>query len=120
GTPSSISPSIAAAQPVAGLDQTNPVYRNITFSNINAASVSGYPIGIIWARTELPATNIIFNKVNVTGDRSFDLYNVAGAQFIDCNLKCSATTNTFQLFNAQAVITNSAPTNTLFSFDGMT
>ena len=67
----------------------------------------------------MPATNIVFNKVNITGDRSFDLYNVSGAQFIDCNLKVSAGQTTFELFDAQAVITNSASTNTLFLFDGL-
>ena len=120
GTPSSISPNYAATQAVLTVSNTTPIYRNITFSNITATSVSGYPIGIIWARTEMPATNIVFDKVNVTGDRSFDLYNVSGAQFIDCNLRVSATSNTFALFNAQAIITNSLPTSTLFTFDGLT
>jgi polygalacturonase len=120
GTPSGISPLMAATQTVAAVTGSTPFFRNITFSNITATSVSGYPIGIIWARTEAPATNIVFNKVNITGNRSFDLYNVSGAQFIDCNLKPSATSNTFAMFNAQAIITNSAPTNTLFTFDGLT
>jgi len=120
GTPSSISPYYAATQAVAAVTSLTPIYRNITFSNITATSVSGYPIGIIWARTEMPATNIVFNKVNVTGNRSFDLYNVSGAQFIDCNLKPSSTSNTFALFNAQIIVTNSAPTNTLSTFNGLT
>ena len=124
GTPSGISPQIAASTNPAAVSLSSgggtPIFRNITFSNINATSVSGYPIGIIWARTELPATNIVFNRVNITGDRSFDLYNVSGAQFIDCNLRPSTTSNTFSLFNAQVIVTNSAPTNTLFTFDGLT
>jgi hypothetical protein len=121
GTPSGISPQIAASTNPAAVSGLTPIYRNITFSNINATSVSGYPIGILWARTEMPMTNIVFNRVNITGNRSFDLYNVSGAQFIDCNLKCTATTNTFQLYNAQnIVITNSVPTNTLVTFDGLT
>jgi len=120
GTPSSITPAIAATQTVAAVTNTTPIYRNITFSNITATSVSGYPIGIIWARTEMPATNIIFNKVKITGDRNFCLYNVNGAQFIDCNLTPSPGTTTFAMFNAQAIITNSAPTNQLFTFDGLT
>jgi polygalacturonase len=120
GTPSSISPATAAAEPVAAVSSTTPIYRNITFSNITATSVSGYPIGIIWARTEMPATNIIFDQVNITGNRNFCLYNVSGAQFIDCNLQVSATSNTFAVFNAQAIVTNSAPANTLSTFDGLT
>jgi hypothetical protein len=120
GTPSSITPAIAAGMPVAAVTSETPIYRNIFFTNITATSVSGFPIGIIWARTEMPATNIVFNNVRVTGDRSFDLYNVSGAQFIDCNLSASSTTSTFQMFDAQPVITNSAPTNRLFTFNGLT
>ena len=120
GTPSGISPFVASTQTVASVTSLTPIYRNITFSNITATSVSGYPIGLIWARTELPATNIIFNKVNVTGNRNFDLYNVVGAQFIDCNLAVSAKSNTFALFDAQPIISNSAPSSTLFTFDGLT
>jgi len=121
GTPSSISPLTAANESVPIITNTlTPVFRNITFSNITATSVSGYPIGIIWARTEMPATNIVFDKVTLTGDRSFDLYNVKGAQFIDCNLTNSTGTTNFEIFNAQAIITNSVPINTHFSFDGLT
>ncbi len=120
GTPSAISPNFAATQPVATVTGLTPIYRNITFSNITATSVSSYPIGVLWARTEMPMTNIVFNKVNLTGDRNFDLYNVSGAQFIDCNLKTSATSNTFVMFNASVIITNSAPTNTPFTFEGLT
>jgi polygalacturonase len=120
GTPSSISPNQAAAQTVAAVTGTTPIYRNLTFSNITAYSVSGYPVGIIWARTEMPATNLVFNKVTLAGDRNFCLYNVSGAQFIDCDINTSATSNSFALFNAQVIITNSAPTNNLFTFDGVT
>ena len=121
GTPSSITPAIAAStNAVSPIDTYTPAFRNITFSNITATSVSSYPIGIIWARTEMPATNIVFNKVNITGDESFDLYNVVGAQFIDCNLKTSSANTTFLLYDAQVSVTNSALTNTLFTFDGLT
>lgn len=120
GTPSSVTPYYAATQAVVAATSLTPIFRNITFSNITATSVSGYPVGFIWARMEMPATNIIFNKVSVTGDRNFCLYNVSGAQFIDCNFNVSSGNSTFALYNAQAVITNSAPTNTLFMFDGLT
>ncbi len=120
GTPSSISPYRAATQAVETVTSKTPIYRNLTFSNITAYSVSGYPVGIVWARTEMPATNLVFNKVTLTGNRNFCLYNVNGAQFIDCDINTSATSNTFALFNAQVILTNSAPTNNLFTFDGLT
>jgi polygalacturonase len=120
GTPSSITPAIAASTNAATVTIKTPIYRDITFSNINASSVSGYPVGIIWSRTEMPATNIVFNRVNVRGDRNFCLYNVSGAQFIDCGIQVSSSYSDFTLFNAQVVVTNTAPANTLFSFDGLT
>ena len=119
GTPSKITPDYAATQAVVGVNST-PVYRNITFSNINATSVSGYPVGIIWARTEMPATNIVFNKVNVTGDKNFCLYNVSGARFIDSNINVSPASNTFALFNAQLIVTNSVPAANVVKLDGLT
>jgi polygalacturonase len=120
GTPSSVSPYQAATQTVAPVTGKTPIYRNLIFSNITAHSVGGYPVGLIWARTEMPATNLVFNRVNLTGDRNFCLYNISGAQFVDCNISTSATSNTFALFNAQVIITNSAPTDNLFTFDGLT
>jgi len=120
GTPSSISPAIAASTNAATVTSETPIYRNITFSNINATSVSGYPVGIIWARTEMPATNIVFNKVNVTGNRNFCLYNVSGAQFIDSKITVSSTSNTFALFNAQVSVTNTVLATNLVTFDGVT
>ncbi len=120
GTPSGVSPYYASTQAVAAVTGLTPIFQNITFSNITATSISGYPIGVLWARTEMPATNIVFNKVNLTGNRNFDLYNVSGVKFIDCNLKPSAASNTFAIFNSSVIITNSTPTNTLFTFDGLT
>jgi hypothetical protein len=120
GTPSSISPYYASTQAVAAVTSETPIYRNITFSNITATSISGYPVGIIWARTEMPATNIVFNKINVTGNRNFCLYNVNGAQFIDSKITVSATSNTFALFNAQLIVTNSVFATNLVTLDGLT
>jgi hypothetical protein len=120
GTPSGITPYYAATQAVAEVTSTTPIYRNITFSNITATSVSGYPVGIIWARTEMPATNIVFQKINLTGYGSFCLYNVNGAQFVDSTISLPTGITSFELFNAQVIISNSAPTNTLFTFDGLT
>jgi polygalacturonase len=120
GTPSSISPYRVATQAVEAVSSKTPVYRNITFSNINATSISGYPVGIIWARTEMPATNIVFKKINVTGNRNFCLYNVSGAQFIDSKITVTATSNTFAMFNAQVIVTNSAPATNLVKLEGLT
>lgn len=120
--PSQATPQNAASLPVWPVTSLTPIYRNIYFSNLNvtASSGLGYSAGVVWGRTELPATNIVFNKVNITADNGFALYNVSGAQFVDCNIKSRNGDSTISLFNAQAIITNSAPTNLLFTFDGIT
>ena len=60
-SPDGITPMQAAAQAVAAVTGTTPVWRNILFSNINGTASSGNPAGTIWSRTELPATNILFD-----------------------------------------------------------
>jgi polygalacturonase len=118
GTPTSVSPYFASTQAV---DVTTvPVWRNIIISNVTATVASGGVPGIIWARMEVPATNILLSHVNITASQPFDVYNARGFQFADSKITVPSGTTTFLLYNAQVVITNSAPTNTLFTFDGLT
>lgn len=119
GTPDNISPLYAATQTVSTLSST-PVWRNITFSNITATAVSGYPAAIIWARTELPATNIVFDRVNIVAARPVEVYNASGVQFVDSQFTLPSGTTTFELFNAQITVTNSSPAANLVTFDGLT
>jgi polygalacturonase len=120
GTPNNITAQTAASEPLAAVTGTTPIYCNIMFSNITATSVSGNPVGIIWARTEMPATNIVFDKVNLTGYNNFCIYNVSGAQFIDSTINVSSSPTTFTLFDAQVIITNSAPNSAVSTFTGLT
>jgi polygalacturonase len=118
GTPTTVTPFIASTQAV---DVTTiPVWRNITISNVTATVVNGGVPGIIWARMEVPATNIFLSHVNITGSKSFDVYSAAGFQFVDSKVNVPSSMPSFQLFNAQITVSNSVPTNTLFTFDGLT
>jgi polygalacturonase len=117
GTPSSITPAYAATQALATVTANTPVWRNITISNL---TVTGGNNCVIWSRTELPATNIIFNHVNISAAKSFEIYNAGGVQFIDSQINPPTGSSDFLLFNAQVIVSNSVPTNTLFTFDGLT
>src|ERR1035437_3994977 len=76
GTPTSVTPFFASTQTV---DVTTiPVWRDISISNVNATMASGGVPGIIWARMEVPATNILLNHVNITASKPFDVYNARG------------------------------------------
>jgi hypothetical protein len=118
GTPSSITPATAASQTVIPYPTNNPVYRNITFSNIVATAVSGFPAGIIWARPEMPATNISFIRCNVSASKSFDIYSARGIRFVDPQIVVPSTVTSFLLYNSQVMVTNSTPGGNL-TIDGL-
>ncbi|MGH7992053.1 MAG: glycosyl hydrolase family 28 protein [Limisphaerales bacterium] len=117
GTPTSVSPYFASTQAV---DVTTiPVWRDITISNVTATVANGGVPGIIWARMEVPATNLVFNHVNISGPQPFDVYSAKGVQFIDCQITPPAGSNTFLIYNAQVTISNSSPSANLVTFDGL-
>jgi len=119
GTPTSVSPHFAATQAVT--TATVPVWRNITISNVNATVAPGGVPGIIWARMEVPASNILLSHVNITASKSFDVYSARGFQLADSKIMVTNNNNpTFQLFNAQLIVTNSVFTTNPITLDGLT
>ncbi len=120
GTPNNISPAFAAALPIAAVTATEPAWRNIMISNVTATATSGHVAGIIWGRTEFPATNVFFSHVTITASLGFDVYNGNGIQFSDCQIIVPPGTNTFELFNAGLTFTNSAPGAGPVTLDGLT
>jgi hypothetical protein len=120
GTPDNVSPATAASEPVATVTSTTPIYRNITFSNINATAAGGFPAIIVWPRTEMPGTNLVFDRVSISASEPVEIYNASGAQFIDCQFTLPSSVKTFELFDAQVIVTNSAPPGALLTFDGLT
>ncbi len=110
-TTAGITPAVAANTPVATSNNFTPIWRNIVISNLTATAAQP---GMIWARTECPAANIILSKVNITatnGPQNFEIYNAQQVQILNSqfHLGASATTN-FWLFNANVTLSD---TNTL-------
>ena len=111
----------AATQSVPPVtNNLTPIYRNITFSNINATSVSGYPD---WHH--LGAHGNAGDQHRASTGSTFPA--TAASIFTTSAVRSSLTAiskprprPTRSIYNAQAIITNSAPTNTLFTFDGLT
>lgn len=120
GTPNNVTPATAATEPVASVSSLTPIYRNIIFSNITATAVSGNPAIILWPRTELPGTNIVFDDVNITAYEPVEIYNASGVQFIDSQFAMPPGVSTYELFDAQIIVSNSAPTGTLQTIAGLT
>jgi hypothetical protein len=118
GTPTSVTPATAAGETISPVNSTTPVWRNILFSNLTATVSNIGVAGIIWARTEMPATNIIMNRVNITASNTFDVYNAQGVQFLDSTIK-TGNGKTFTMWNANVTVSNSAPVAGFITFDGM-
>jgi polygalacturonase len=118
GTPTSVTPATAAGETIRPVNSTTPVWRNIIVSNLTATVSSSGVAGIIWGRTELPATNIIMSHVNITASKTFDIYNAQGIQFLDSTVT-TGSGKTFTLWNANVTISNAVPATNLVTFDGM-
>lgn len=111
GTPIGITTSNAASQTIpVPVPSTTCVWRNIVFSNITATATSfTFQAGVLWGRTEMPMTNIVFYNVNVTGYYPFDVYNANNVQFINSKVTSSAGGQTFLLFNGGVTFSNTSP-----------
>jgi hypothetical protein len=116
-----ITPTVAQARATAAATGSTPVWRNIIISNLTATASEP---GMIWARTELPATNIFLSKLNITssdssaGNGSFSIYNAKGVVIVDSQIHVAGVRKNFELFNAQATFSNSATGGSAISLDG--
>jgi hypothetical protein len=118
GTPTGITPATAASEVVNTANSTTPVWRNITISNLTATVSSSGVAGIIWGRTEMPATNIVMSHVNITASKTFDIYNAQGIQFLNSTI-ATGSGKTFTLWNANVIVSNTVPATNLVTFDGL-
>ena len=116
-SPTGITPATAAGEPIGS--SSFPVWQNIVISNLTAWTASGGEAGMIWGRTEAPATNITLARINITASANFRLYNVNGLKVVDSQIKATGGGNTFSIYNAQFTITNSTPVTNVFSMDGL-
>ena len=116
-SPTGITPATAAGQPIGS--SLYPIWKNIVISNLTATVASGGDAGLIWGRTEAPATNIILTKINITASANFKLYNANGLQIADSIITLTGGGDTFSIYNTRFTITNSAPVANVFSLDGL-
>jgi polygalacturonase len=116
-----VTPELAAATNAITPTTTTPTWRNILISNL--VGTAAQP-GMIWGRTERPATNIVLCKLDITATGSyqnFEIYNAKQIQIVDSqfHLGSGARTN-FWLFNADVTFTNTSYNTNLISLYGIT
>ncbi len=112
--------NVAATDTVTSVTSTTPIWRNITFSNITAYANNSRPALMIWGLPQMNVSNVLFKNVTLSANRIGEIFNARGIQFIDSRLNSPSGTNSLEFFNASIIISNSAPTNTLFTFNGLT
>ena len=121
-TDKGITPAVAASASVAAITTKEPAYHDLIVSNLIATSAQP---GMIWARTEFPATNITLTKLNITstdataGNGSFAIYNARGVTVSDSIITVASGRNTFELFDAQVTFSNRATGGSAISLEGL-
>ncbi|HXI82949.1 MAG TPA: glycosyl hydrolase family 28 protein [Verrucomicrobiae bacterium] len=121
GTPNNIMPSNAAANAAQPIVDNTPIWRNILFSNLTVTATTGNNIaGILWGRQEMVVSNVTLYNVNFAAPtKTFDIYNARGIRIINSNLTAPSSTNTLTLYNAEVLITNSAPGINVVTLGGL-
>ena len=113
-------PTVVEGIAVALPTSTMPSWRNIIISNVTATAAQP---GMIWPRTEWPATNILLDKLNITstdsaaGDSAFAIYNARGVSVLDSHIHMAGG-KSFEMFNAQVTFSNTATGASAITLDG--
>ena len=99
-----LTPEIASTCPAEPIAARTPIYRDIVFSNLTATAQSGRRAGLIWGRPEAAVTNLLLQRVNITADKPFGVYNAQGVRFVDSQIITPAGTNKLSCTNAGVII----------------
>lgn len=99
-----LTPAIAATYPAAPITHRTPIYRDITFSNITATAQSGYRAGLIWGLPEMKITNVLLQRVNITADKPFGIYDAQNVRLVDSKIITPEGINQLACTNAQVVL----------------
>lgn len=99
-----LTPAIAATYPRSAITSKTPIYRDITFSNITATAPSGRRAGLIWGLPEMAVTNVLLQKVNITADKPFGIYEAQNVRLVDCQIITPDGVNQLSCTNAQVTI----------------
>jgi polygalacturonase len=99
-----LTPEIAAGYPAAPVGERTPIYRDIVFSNITATVDPGGRAGLIWGLPEMNATNVVLEKVNITAEKPFGIFDAQGVRLVDCKIVTPSGLNNLATTNAQVTI----------------
>lgn len=93
--------AIAATYPGKPVAARTPIYGDITFSNITATVQSGHRAGLIWGLPEAPVTNLLLDKVKITADKPFGIYEAKNVKLVDSRVITPKGVEPFSITNAE-------------------
>ena len=99
-----LTPAIAANYPAAPVAERTPVYRDFVFSNITATASAGHRAGLIWGLPEMNVTNVLLEKVSITADKPFGIYDAQNVRLVDSQIVTPEGVNKLSSTNADITI----------------
>lgn len=96
-----LTPAVAASYPPAQVDDRTPIYSDILFSNITATVQEGGTAGLIWGLPEMPVRNVVLQKVCITADKPFCIYNAQNVRLIGSKIITPDGIEPWSFTNAQ-------------------
>lgn len=102
-----ITPAIAATYPRQEVGPRTPIYSDLVFSNITATVAPGHRAGLIWGLPEMAVTNVLLDKVEITADRPFGIFEARNVRLVDCKIVTPEGVNKVVSTNAEISIQNS-------------
>jgi polygalacturonase len=103
-----LTPEIAATYPSATVTDRTPVYRNITFQNIEATVQKGKRAGLIWGLPEAAASTILLQNVNITAANPFGIFSAKDVRFENCKILVNSNNNKLAITDAQVFVDGKA------------
>lgn len=100
-----LTPAIAASYPGDEVESKTPIYRDITFSNITATVKPGRRAGLIWGLPEMPVSNVLLQRVKITADKPFGIFNAQNVRLVDCQIITPEGVNQLSCTNTQVTTT---------------
>ena len=99
-----LTPALAAGYHRAPVTARTPVYRDIIISNLTATVPPGRRAGLIWGLPEMAVTNVLLQRVNITADKPFGIFDAQGVRLVDSKITTPAGVNRLACTNAQVSI----------------
>jgi len=97
--------AVAATYPASPITGKTPIYRDILFSNLTATAQPGRRAGLIWGLPEMAVTNVLLQRVTITADKPFGIYDARNVRLVDSKIITPGGVNRLSCTNAQVSIT---------------